>query len=101
MPPRKRRTKKIAAPKTSSWPLQDGFYLSSRSIQRRAISAGPAVALLRERLGLGGGDYDAVTRHAVIAAQRAAEVPATGVVTEVDWDLIVNGQAPEPPADEE
>jgi peptidoglycan hydrolase-like protein with peptidoglycan-binding domain len=81
---RKPRTKKYR------WQYGKGEYLSTASVNRNAVSSGPAVNALRRSLGLPAGSYDADTRRAVIEAQEAGGLPVTGVVAETDWDVIVN-----------
>jgi peptidoglycan hydrolase-like protein with peptidoglycan-binding domain len=77
------------APKVK-WPLEDGRYLSTRTISPRSVSSGPAVLTLRTALGLSAGVYDESVRQAVVGAQEAAGRPATGVVDEQEWDALLN-----------
>lgn len=96
MPPRKRK-KPGADRKLTPWKFGEGKYLSTVSINRNAVSSGASVDTLRGALGMRVGVYDAETRERVMAEQEAAGLPVTGVVTEADWDLIVNRVKPEKP----
>jgi peptidoglycan hydrolase-like protein with peptidoglycan-binding domain len=98
MPPRKRTTKKAAAavePEVEStyegpkWPLLKREYLSTRSLAADSQYAGPVVRDLRARLGLdAAGVFDGEVRDAVLAFQRGAGLPETGVVTSADWEAL-------------
>lgn len=72
------------------WTFGEGKYLSTPSINRSAVSSGASVDTLRGALGLRSGIFDGQVREMVMQAQDAAGLPVTGVVTEEDWDAIVN-----------
>ena len=91
MPPTNRRKATGAhRRKPVRWALKGEKYLSVKSIAPNSVSKGASVDMLRNALGLRGGDFDWDTREAVMQAQDRLGLPVTGVVTEADWDAIVN-----------
>ena len=91
MPPTNRRKATGAhRRKPVRWALKGEKYLSVKSIAPNSVSKGASVDMLRNALGLRGGDFDGETRDAVMQAQDRLELPVTGVVTEADWNAIVN-----------
>lgn len=76
------------------WALEEGRYLAPQSTSRNAVSGGPLVDQLRTALGLPPGDFDAEVRRAVLRAQTEANLPLTGVITDEDWNVLVNGAKP-------
>lgn len=91
MPPTNRRKATGAhRRKPVRWPFKGGKYLSVRTIAPNGVSTGASVDTLRNSLGLRSGTFDGQTQAAVMEAQQRLGLPVTGVVTEADWDAIVN-----------
>lgn len=82
--------------KSSPFPIAGDSYFSVPVTSPRSVSSGGAVRELQAALGLEeDGQYGPATREAVLAAQKKAGVPLTGVVSADDWDVLVNGAKPE------
>lgn len=80
------------------WPFGEGKYLSTVSINRNAVSAGPSVTILLGALDLPERAlYTDEVRKAVMEAQAKATLPVTGIVTEADWHVLVNGDVLDAP----
>lgn len=84
MPTKPRRRK-------TPWPLKGERYLSTPAVAPNSVSTGASVDTLRTALDApGSGPFDGALREAVMDAQERLGLPVTGVVTEADWDAIVN-----------
>lgn len=88
--PAKKRKSPGASRRRVPWALAEGKYLSVRVVSRNAVSAGESVNRVRSALGMSSGPYDGQVAEAVMVAQERLGLPVTGVVTEEDWNAIVN-----------